>query len=153
MKGWIRLQRSLIDWGWSDNPEMVALWIHLLLRANYTQKEWHGVTIERGQLITGREQLSEVTGISERSIRTFLNRLVKGGEITLKSTNKFTIITICKYDKYQCDESQSDQQVTSNRPASDQQVTTTKKRKEYKNDNNYYRRLTKKVNDLWEDSS
>lgn len=82
----------------------------------------------RGQLITGRKRISKDTGISERSIRTCIKRLKSTSEVSVKTTNKYSIITLCNYDDYQVSTEQNDQQndqLTANkRPASDQQVTT-----------------------------
>lgn len=100
-EGWIKIHRKLAQWEWADDPKMVALWIHLLLAANYERIEWHGVTLERGQLATTMKRLSEKTGISEQSLRTIIKRLVDSKQINVQSTNKFTIITISKYDDYQ----------------------------------------------------
>lgn len=134
---WIKLHRRFLEWEWADVPEMVSLFVHLLLLANHEGKKWHGETIERGQILTSREALSESTGLSVRTVRTCLSRLEQTGEILRKTTSKNTIITICNYDRYQVsDEAErpaSDQQVTSNRPASDQQVTTTKNIKNIRN--------------------
>jgi hypothetical protein len=75
------------------------------------------------------------TGITERSIRTCLQKLKNTGELTSKTTNKYSIITLCNYDKYQTLIFQSDQQTgqqpTSNRPASDhkQEVNNVKNEK------------------------
>ena len=35
MNGWIALSRKLLDWQWHDEPKMVALWVHILLRASH----------------------------------------------------------------------------------------------------------------------
>ena len=125
---WIKLYTSLLSWEWSDDPNMVALWVHILFQANYKDKRWHDMTIKRGQLVTGRRALSELTGISERAIRTCLKRLQETGEISIKTTNRYSIITVCKYELYQgglVDERPAnDQQTTSKRPANDQQTTT-----------------------------
>ena len=124
-EGWIKIHRKLAQWEWADDPNMVALWIHLLLAANYEQTEWHGVTLERGQLATTRKKLSETTGISDQSLRTLIKRLVECNQINVKSTNKFTIITICKYDDYQLLEEviqpTINQQSTNNQPTINQQ--------------------------------
>lgn len=102
--------------------------------ANYRPSKWRGIDLTPGQLITGRNQLSVETGISERSVRTSLHRLKKTGEISIKPTSRFSIITIRNYLDYQaCSEEvdqQSDQQVTNDRPANDhiQEVKKEKKR-------------------------
>lgn len=110
-------------------PEMVSLWIHLLMKANSEDKKWRGEVIKRGSFITSRSNLADMVGISEQQVRTCLKRLESTNEIELKVTNKYTLITICKYDTYQATESTINQQSTSestnNQPAINQQSTTT----------------------------
>lgn len=98
---WVKLYEKLSEWGWYKTPHMVHLFLHLVLRANYKTSVWRKETIMRGQLLTGLKQLSSETGISAQSLRTCLARLKSTGEITSKSTNKFSIITICNYEHYQ----------------------------------------------------
>src|SRR5690554_82743 len=99
--GWIKLHRRFSDWEWYNISEMVHLFIHLLVNANHKTAKWRGIEIQRGQIVTGLLALNSATGISIQKIRTCLKRLESTSEITLKSTNKYTIITICKYDSYQ----------------------------------------------------
>lgn len=132
--GWIKLHRSFLDWEWADKPDMVCLFIHFLLLANHEPNEWQGQVINRGQFITGRKVLSKNTGISQQSIRTCITRLKSTNEITTKSTNKNSLITILNYCKYQDDERKLTTKLTTkstnNQPAINQQLTTNN------NDNN-----------------
>ena len=94
--------------------------------------------VERGQLVTSTLRLAAELNLSRQSIRTCLNKLQTTGEITIKSTNKNTIVTICKYDDYQQIEKlnqptkkkQSNNQTTNKQPTTNQQLTTTKEYKE-----------------------
>jgi hypothetical protein len=104
-EGYIKLHRKMLDWEWANDPLTTALFIRLLLLAQYHPLKYHGIDINRGELITGLESLSENTGISVQSLRTCLRKLITTKEITRRSTNKFSIITICNYDKYQIVES------------------------------------------------
>ncbi len=139
-EGWIKLYRKFRTWQWYKKSEMVHLFIHMLLSANHKEKKWQGVTIQRGQLITGRKTLSEETGISQQTIRTCLRRLEESEEINQQSTSKFSLITVCNYDDYQSliedDQPATNQQVTSNQPATNQQLTTNKNVKNIKNEKN-----------------
>ena len=133
---WIKAYEKLLKWEWYGDPNMVATWIHLLLTANWCDKKWRGITIKRGQLITSRTRLSEEVGTSEQQTRTCLERLQNSGEITCETTNKFTIITICKYDTYQsilsaeqpaeqpAEQQTNNQQTTNKQPTKPQQITT-----------------------------
>lgn len=100
MKGWIKLHRKLKTWEWYHKSEMVHLFIHFLLSANHDDGTWQGIEIKRGQFITGLNALNYETSISVQTIRTCINRLKSTNEITIESTNKNSIVTICNYDDY-----------------------------------------------------
>lgn len=133
MARWIKIYDGLLEWEWHKRPEMVSLFVHLLLMANTKDGRFEGHEVKRGQLVTSVVALSEEIGCSVRTIRTCLSHLEQTGEITKKSTNKFTIITICKYESYQSDRQASDKQPTNNRQTTDKQPTTIL---EYKNKDN-----------------
>jgi len=154
MEGWIKLHRKFLKWEWFSTDNMVRIFLYLLLSANHESKKWKGLTIERGQLVTGRKTLAKETGMSEQNIRTCLVKLKSTGEITNKPTNKYTIITLCNYDTYQnliIDNNQQtnqlpNQQLTNNQPTTNQQLTTNKNvknKKNVKNDKNKIKNLTK----------
>lgn len=138
MSGWIKIHKKLIDWEWADCPETMALWIHILLRANYEDRKWQGQMIPRGSFVTSVSILSKETGLSARQIRTSLKRLISTNEVTSKTTNRCTVISVCKYDSYQLEETTDDKpsdkpcdkQATSKRQTSDKRATTTKEYKE-----------------------
>lgn len=127
--GYIKLNKKILNWEWIDKPNTFALFIYLLLKASWKDTEWHGIKIKRGQLITGRQKLSKETGLSERKIRTALSDLQTTNNLTIKTTNKYSLITIVNYDKYQCSTINSDQQ---NDQQNVQQTTTSNKYKNIK---------------------
>ena len=122
--GYIKLHRKITRWEWYDDPETFRVFIHLLLMANYEDKRWHGILVRRGQLLTSRKTLAKETHLSEQKIRTALNHLKSTNEITIQSTNKWSLITVEKYSDYQVihneinqqDNQQANHQPTSNQP-------------------------------------
>ena len=134
LNGYIKLHRKMLNWGWYDEPATKAVFLHLLLTANFKEGEYRGHKVEPGQTVVGRKKMSSELGLSERQIRTALEHLKNSGEISIKTTNRFSIITIENWGMYQgcCDE--SDQQMTNKRPTDDQQMTN--KRPHLKNDKN-----------------
>ena len=110
MEGWITLHRKFLTWEWFDKPEMVQLFIWLLLNANYADKKWQGQVIKRGQILTTTPKIMEALRLTERQTRTCISRLKSTGEVSVKTTNRFTIITICNYDRYQNDNFENDGQ-------------------------------------------
>jgi len=143
-KGFIVLYRSLLDWEWYSDKNTKILFLHLLLTANFEDKKWRGIDVKRGQVISGRIELAKSTGLTEREIRTSLSKLKTTNELTIETTNKFSIITLTNYGLYQDIMEKNDQQEgqqkvkrkASKRPASDQQATTTKQLKPLNNENN-----------------
>ena len=125
---WIKIHTKLLDWEWASCPETMALWIHILLRANYEDKRWQGITIPRGSFVTSVGNLASTTGLSAQQVRTSLKRLISTSEITSKSTNRFTIITVCKYDSYQLNEELINKQINepNNNQATNEQQTDNK---------------------------
>ena len=137
MEGWIKIHRKILEWEWYDDNNVFRLFFHLLMTANYEEKSWHGITIGRGQIVTSVDNLSSQLGLSAQQIRTAINKLKITQEITSKTTNKFTLITICNYEKYQFTdnaEQQTKQQTNNNQITNEQQTNNNNIRnKEYKN--------------------
>lgn len=134
MASWIKIFRELLQWEWFQKAEMVQLFIYLLLKANCVDKQWQGITIKRGQLATSNATMRQDLRLSEQQIRTCIKRLISTGEITYKSTNRYVVITICNYDKYQeignsineQNNEQTNNQSTDDQRAINEQSTTTK---------------------------
>jgi len=148
MNGWIKLHYKFLKWEWSNDANMVALFLHLLLKANYQGRNWRGQDIKRGELITGLHSLSAETGISLQSLRTCLKRLKSTNEITIKSTNKYSVICIRNYNKYQHEPTiKLTSKLTNNQQTTNKQLTTPKEyNKERKSINSVY---TSDFIDFW----
>lgn len=147
---YIKLNRKIQKWGWYKDSYTKSVFLELLLRANYEPGEYRGVPIGIGQAVFGRKELAEKLGMSEQSVRTAINHLKTTHEISTKSTNKFTIVTIEKWDLYQAKDGDDNQQLTNNQPTTNQQLTTSKKErnKEIKNkyiSNEIYSRETLEI--------
>ena len=125
---YIKLSEKILDWEWFTDGNMVKLWLYLLLKAQqFENTRYRGIELKTGQLVTGRKQIAKETGLSEREVRTCLERLKSTNEIAIKATNKYSIVTLLKYDYYQSNEPYGvqqndqlvDQQSTNNRPTID----------------------------------
>jgi hypothetical protein len=133
MNGYIKLFNRFLYWEWYTNQNTKAVFLHILLKANYKPKRWQGLTIQRGQLVTSLKSLSQELGLNIGQIRTALNNIQNSKEITRKTTNKYTIITVCKYECYQgsnqANNTQNDTQTT-RKTTNEQQQLKNKKNKE-----------------------
>ena len=100
-EGYIKLFRKFKQWRWYTDNNVKTLFLHLLLSANWVTKDFEGITIKRGQYISGRKKLAREIGLSERQIRTAIDKLKSTNEIIAESTSEFTIFTVVNYDHYQ----------------------------------------------------
>lgn len=126
MNGWIKIHRKFLDWQWFDKPEAVKLFVYLLLRANHKDGYWQGHEIKKGQFITSAQTISKDTKLSLQTIRTLLKKFEFTNEIVVKSTNKFTMLTICKYECYQDENDTTNKQLTNKQQTTNKQLTTNK---------------------------
>ncbi|MFS1513662.1 hypothetical protein VQL36_14650 [Chengkuizengella sp. SCS-71B] len=152
MQGWIKLHRKISEnIIWSD-PNYLKLFMYCLFKASHKEHDQlvgnQMIKLEVGQFVTGRKILSEELNsgvkpekkLSEKSWSRYLKNLERWQMLTIKVTNKYSIVTVVNYGVYQNSESeidhQSDQQLTNNCPTSDQQLTTNKNVKNVKNEKN-----------------
>lgn len=130
MNGWIAIDRTLMSHWCSSDPNFLAVWIWLLSEANWKDKKAlinsRVIEMKRGQLIYGREAFSRKCGVSISKLRRIIKILQKEGMIDQQKTNKYTLITITKYEQYQG----IDQQNANRTPTERQQTTTPKQDKQ-----------------------
>lgn len=104
MDGWIKLHRSLLEWEWFTDSNTLHVFIYLLLKANIKPLKYKGFVVPVGSLVVTVSEIGDVLGLSYKAVRTALEHLKVGEQITTQATNKFTIVTICKYVDYQVEE-------------------------------------------------
>jgi len=133
-RGYVHLWRKSIDAGWIRNHKLWALWTWCLLKASYRE---HDIIVGRqvvhlmpGQFIFGRKKAAEETGLTEQEIRTIIELLKKAGNLTIRSTNKFSIITLMNWHIYQ---GANIGNQPADQPTTNQQLTTNNKGKKGKN--------------------
>ena len=105
LPGWIKIHRALMDHWSSSEPEALAVWIRMLCEANFEEKTTliHGqlVTVKRGQLVFGLEKFSARSGVSIKKLRRIVDMLVSDGMLGRQVMQRFSMLTITCYDKYQ----------------------------------------------------
>jgi len=90
---------------WTMRAEDCKVAVTLIGLANWKERKWFdgklNVSIKRGQLIRSLDDMAASCHVSLQVLRTSLKNLEKCGFLTRQSTQRYTIITIPKYDKYQ----------------------------------------------------
>jgi hypothetical protein len=140
-RGYIKLWRKSLESNTWNNQNVWRLWCWCLMKASYKRYKCliglQEIELMPGQFIFGRKKCSIETGLSEQIVRSCLQTLKSTSNLTIKTTNKFSIITIINWDTYQVDETEFNQQITNNltnnQPTNNQQITTYKNIKNVKN--------------------
>ena len=116
MAGWIKISREIEDhWLWQD-AERLRWWIDMLFMASWEDKkvieDTHLITIKKGQFIASVAFLCKRWGKSNKTIIKYLKLLEDDEMICREVLHRQTpIITICNYDKYQCNDDNSVQTI------------------------------------------
>lgn len=92
--GFIMLQRQFIDWEWYSDVNTCKLFLHCLLKVNYSEKKWQGHVIHKGEFITSYEKLAIETGLTISKVRTALSKLIESNCLIVNTSTNFTKILI-----------------------------------------------------------
>jgi len=135
--GWVKLHRKIIENPIFLNSELLQLFLYCILKAGHKEKEiiFNGKMkkLEIGSFITGGESLSKELKQNQSSTWSRLKLLKNLGYISLKSTNKFTVVSVLKYDLYQDKELEKDKPDTNKIQTKYKPDTTNKNEKNIKN--------------------
>ena len=106
--GYIKVYRKLLTSAVFENEKLLKIWIWCLIRANWFEapcmfegKELH---LDRGTFITGRYTGAEQCNMNPSTFWKCIKKLEEIGNLTLKSDNKKTLITIVNYGSKKCSE-------------------------------------------------
>ena len=99
--GYVKIHRKILEWGWYKDINTFRLFIHMLLKANWKDGQFKGTTVPRGSFVSSIDKLSEETVLTKREIRTAISHLKSTGEVTVKTTHKYSVFTVQNYNLYQ----------------------------------------------------
>ena len=136
MSGYIKLYRSLLEWDWFQDSNTFRVFIYCLLKANRELKKWQGIEIYPGQFITSYEKIASDLNIGVQSVRTAIKKLNLTGELTNKTTSRYSMITVKNWVRYQETNKQTNNQLTINQQTTNNQLTTNKNKENQKNQEN-----------------
>lgn len=130
---WIKLYRKLLKSPIFDNEKALKIWIWCLLKATHKDRNQlvglQIVKLKNGQFVFGRKKASEELKMKESTIYKYISLLKKLQMIDIKSNNKFSVVSIEKWESYQTNEVKGNNKGTTK----EQQRNTNKNVKNVKN--------------------
>ena len=104
MSGWVKLHRKALSSAVWANQDLWRFWSWCLMKAAYkpgvTLVKFLPVRLEPGQFVFSRARAAKETGLSERTVRTCLHSLASLENVTIQTTNTFSLITITNWAGY-----------------------------------------------------
>ena len=141
MDGWLKLYRSILDSAVFQDAEVLKVWIWLLCNVAFEQHDTicYGkvIHLKPGQIATGRKKIAQCTDLNETKVYRALTVLKSLGNIEIKATNKYSIITVVNWEKYQDENGKrtANEQQTNSKTTTDEQQDDSK-RTQHKNGKN-----------------
>ena len=114
MNGWIKLHRKITESPVFDNSNLLKLWLWCLCKATHTEHEVivgkQIIKLLPGQFVFGRLKAAEILNMNDRTVYDYMKLLNKLEMISMKTNNKFTLVTIVNWAVYQGDANELQQQ-------------------------------------------
>lgn len=104
--GFSKLSKNIVDSEVFYNQRALQVYIYLLTKANYQDREFEGVQIKEGQVATSYKSIAKAIGLpvdegnldkSRQSIRSTIRVLTRARYCTPKGHRGFLVITITNY--------------------------------------------------------
>ncbi|ASS64713.1 hypothetical protein [Paenibacillus sp. RUD330] len=149
MAGWIKLHRKIRDNPVFNDLQLYRLWTICLLEATHKPHDQaigkQIIPLEPGQFITGRFDLRDMynkglpkadRALGDYTVWRWLQSLEKHGFLSIRTSNKYSTVSITNWEFYQSREQENEQQVSNNGASNEQQVSTNKNGKKGENEKN-----------------
>lgn len=107
--GYIKLHRRILEWRYFNDPVMLRAWIWLLLHANWQDEQKGNNLIRRGEVAFKYKEMQDDLGLSHDQVKRAIQRLREDRALKMrpsvppKGALAFCIVTICKWEEYQCE--------------------------------------------------
>lgn len=146
MEGYIKVYRKMIHSPIWHDPDLFRLWMYCLIKASHKDRkvlvDKQEIELKSGQFVTGRFSLHQEfnQGIPPRkqtkdtTLWNWLKKLESMGNIDIKSSNKYSVISIVNWCEYQETLTTDSQQNDIGLTTDSQQIDTNKNVKNVKNE-------------------
>jgi len=92
---YVKLPNYILKRSWFVKPNSLMLYNYLLLKKSYLYRTLiNNIPLLKNQLLTSSNSLEKALKLTKTQIRTALNHLKTAGDIKIKGTTKYSIITL-----------------------------------------------------------
>lgn len=116
MEGWICLHRRLLESPIFSSEKGLKIWMWCLLKASHKKKDMYlgqqKICLQPGEFVFGRDSASNELQMSASTIRNWMVQLKKDSYVDIKTTNKYSVVTILNWNEYQEKDSRKDSRKT-----------------------------------------
>lgn len=134
--GWVKIHRKILRSPIFDNANLLKVWVWCLCKATHEpRKNLVGnqlVELEAGQFVFGRKSAAEELRLSESSAYRYMQILQKLEMLNIKTNNKFSVVTVMKWDICQGRGDVDKQQVDSSGTTTEHQMNNKRTTSEHK---------------------
>lgn len=113
---YIKLFRKILKSPIWKNEKALKIWLWCLLKATHIEREQlvgqKIVHLEKGQFVFGRNTASDELDMKESTVYKYMKILEKLQMISINSNNKFSIVSIEKWEDYQIEELRNNNKIT-----------------------------------------
>lgn len=81
MPGFVKIPRDISNFGWYTDANTVKVYVHLLLKASWTNRVWNGIVLQPGQVAISQEALATELKLTRIKVRTALRNLIDSGVV------------------------------------------------------------------------
>lgn len=111
------MDRKLLDNKIFTSEKGLKVWMWCLLKACHEPQEFYlnkqTIKLLPGQFVFGRLKASEELMMSASTVRNYMTLLKQDRYLDIKTYNKYSVITILKWNEYQNKDSKNDNRITS----------------------------------------
>ncbi len=104
-KSWIKLYRKILKSPIWENEKALKVWIWCLVKATHEERiqlvGQQEVLLQKGQFVFGRKKASKELQMTESMVYRYMKVLEKLQMLNIKPNNKFSVVSIEKWEDYQ----------------------------------------------------